>query len=176
VREHDGLLCVVLTLAILVTGSASRTIRTKEDDLSYAFVSVDASWQRCRVADLDSDLAAPLRFERSDVHDETAASVGTLTDADCQHVPRDHQMFNRGGQDEAVGRDDASVARVIHERTGAEVFGINDSVHHVGEDFEITIDANIVAVASHPVRDDAFAHLFFDERNDLDLVFNLVIR
>lgn len=169
-------MCVVLTLAILVAGLTGRTIRAKEDDLSYAFVGVDASWQRRRVADLDSDLAAPLRFERSDIHDETTTSIGTLTHADCQHVPRDHQMFNRGGQDEAVGRNDASVARVIHKRTGAEVLGVDDIVHHVSEDFEITIDANIVAIASHPVRDDAFAHLFFDERDNLDLVFDLIVR
>jgi hypothetical protein len=67
--------CLVLSLAILVTGLAN-LVRLEEENLAEALVGVDLRRQRRGVRDLERDEAFPLRFDWRDVHDDPAARVG----------------------------------------------------------------------------------------------------
>src|SRR5262249_58055967 len=61
--QGQALLVLVLALLVRVAGAADR-LGAEEQDLGDALVGVDLRRQRRRVADLDRDLAPPLRLQR----------------------------------------------------------------------------------------------------------------
>jgi hypothetical protein len=95
----DAGLLVVLAFTIFVGGLA--LVRgDEEQNLRDAFVGIYLGGQGGGVADFERDEALPLRLERGDVHDETAAGIGGLADTDRQHIARNAEVLDRTGQDE----------------------------------------------------------------------------
>src|SRR6185503_20654831 len=74
--------------------------------------------------------------------------------------------FDRPGEREAVGRDDADVGLAVDEAVRREVLGVDDRRIDVGEDLELVGDARVIAVGGEAVADAALAPLRFDERLD----------
>lgn len=139
----------------------------QEEELGDAFAGVDFGGEGRCIADFDGDAAAPFGFEGGDVDDDAAAGVSTFADADAEDIPWDFEVFDRLGEGEAIGRDDAEVAFDVDERFRVEVFGVDGAAPDVGEDFEMAIDADVVAVAGDAVGDDAGAvPLRFEGAND----------
>src|SRR5216684_8153158 len=83
-RQHDPLLRLVLSLAILIAGLAD-FVRLEEEDLAQPFIGVDLRRQWSGVRDLERDKPFPLRLEWRDVHNDPAARVGGLAHADGAH-------------------------------------------------------------------------------------------
>ena len=148
--------CWRLVLALLVgVRDLARLVALEEEHLGDALVGVDLGGQRRGVGDLEGDDALPLRLERRHVHDDPAARVGRLADADREHVARDAEVLDGAREGEGVGRDDADVALEVDEGARVEVLGVDDRGVDVGEDLELVGDADVVAVGRDAVRDHA---------------------
>src|SRR3954463_3653302 len=114
-QGHPGLL-LVLALLVGITGLANVVcVRLEEEDLAYPFVGVNLGGQGSGIADLQSDVAFPLRLERGHVGNDSAAGVGGFAHTDGQYVPRNAEVLDRAGQREAVGRHDAHITIEFHE-------------------------------------------------------------
>src|SRR6266567_4146832 len=101
--QGDALLALVLAPTVLVRGLAD-LVRLEENHLSDAFVGVDLRRKRRRVRELQRDKAFPLGLERCHVDDDAAAGVRRLSEANCEHVARDAEIFDGAGEGEGIGR------------------------------------------------------------------------
>src|ERR1019366_8043458 len=151
-----ALLALVLAAAVLVARLAD-LVALEEDDLSAALARVDLGRQRCRVAEFQRHVPLPLGLERRDVDDDSAARIGTLAEADRQHVSWNAEVLERAGQGEAVGRNHADIGVDIDEAFLVEVLRIDDGREDVREDLEFGRAADVVAVARGAVAEDAMA-------------------
>ena len=70
------------------------------------------------------------------------------------------------GQHKAVGRDYANIGLSVNKTLRREVFGVDDGVIDICEDFEIGGAARIIAIRRQSVGNIAFALLFFFEGFD----------
>src|SRR3546814_16164309 len=77
------------------------------------FRSVDLGRQRCRVREFERDVSFPAGFERGHVDDDPAARIGRFAEADHEHVVGHAELFDRAGEREAVGGDDAHVGLAL---------------------------------------------------------------
>src|SRR3546814_6779090 len=97
----------------------------------------------------------PAGVERGDVHDDAAARIGRLAEADHQDVARDAEIFDRAGERKAVRRDDADVGFAVDEILGVEFLGIDRGRIDVGEDLEFGGNARVIAIGGEAVADAA---------------------
>src|SRR4029077_12336354 len=139
-RQGDAALALVLA-GLVAVGDFAGLVALQEQELRGAFVGVYLGGQRRGVGEFQGDVALPLRLERCDVHDDAAARIGRLADADHQHVARDAEIFHGPRQGEGVGRDDADVGGAVDEAVVGEVLGVDHRRIDVGEDLEVTADA-----------------------------------
>src|SRR3546814_3324219 len=91
-------------------------------------------------------MAFPAGFERGDVHDDAAARIGRLAEADHQDVAGDAEIFDRAGERKAVRRDDADVGFAVDEILRVEFLGIDRGRIDVGEDLEFGGNARVIAI------------------------------
>src|SRR5688572_14219655 len=91
-RQRQPVLLLVLALLVRVRDLAG-LVALEEQHLRDALVRVDLGGQRGRVRDLQRDDALPLGLQRRHVHDDAAARVGRLAQADDQHVARDAEVL-----------------------------------------------------------------------------------
>src|SRR3954470_8483136 len=98
-RKNYPLLVLILPFAIFVAGLAG-LVGLEEEDLAESFVGVDLGGQGRGVRDLERNEAFPLGLERRDVHDDAAARIGALADADGQDVTGDLEVLHRPGERE----------------------------------------------------------------------------
>jgi hypothetical protein len=131
----------------------------QEQELARALIGVDLGGKRRGVGKFQRDMAFPARFQGGDVHDDPAARIGRLTEADHQHVARDAEIFDRAGQREAVGRDHADIGLAVDEAVGREVLGIDHRRIDIGEDLELVRHARVIAVGGQAIGDAAVAAL-----------------
>src|SRR4029453_3144439 len=110
-------------------------------------------------------MAFPAGLQRSHVHDDPAARIGRLAEADDEDVARDPEIFDRPGEREAVGRDDAYVRLPVSEPVRREVLGVDDRRIDVGEDLELVGDPRVIAVGRQAVAYAALAPLRLTERS-----------
>src|SRR5262249_26254827 len=122
--DHEGqrqtFLVLVLSFLVRIAGVAHR-LAAVEEDLRYPLAGVDLGGQRRRVADLDGNAAAPLRFQRRHIHYDAATRIRTLAHANRDDVARDLQVLDGLRQGEAVRRNETVIALHVHERRGVEV-------------------------------------------------------
>ena len=83
--------------------------------MSQSFAGVDARRQWRGIGDFQRYVTFPLRLEGCDVHDDAAARVGALADAEREHVARDAEILNAAGERKGVRRHEARLATHIHE-------------------------------------------------------------
>ncbi len=153
-RECQAGLILILAALVCVTYGAD-VLGSQEDHLGDAFIGVNLGWKRRGIADFDGDLAAPLWLKRRDIHNDAAAGVGALTNADGKDVARNINGLNRLGKGERIWRDHNVVAAGFSGVDGDEevvrkVLRVHDggaAAGGVGEDFELCSHANVVAVA-----------------------------
>src|SRR6185369_18054235 len=79
--QRDAALALVLAAAVLVARLAD-FVALEEEDLRAALARVDLGRQRCGVGELERDVAFPLGLEGSHVHDDSAARIRALAQAD----------------------------------------------------------------------------------------------
>ncbi len=65
----------------------------------------------------------PLRLEGRDVHDDAAARIGALADAERQHVARNAEILDAAREREGVRWHEAGLAAHIDERAESNAFG-----------------------------------------------------
>ena len=107
-------------------------------------------------------LAFPFGFQGRDVHDDAAAGIGRLAEADHQHVAGDAEILDRVGQREGVGRDDADVGLAIDEAVLVEGFRVDDgALSTLVKILNSSAHAGVVAVGGQAVGDHALAVLRF---------------
>src|SRR6266436_3291382 len=104
-------------------------------------------------------MTLPFRLERRHVHDDAAARVGRLADANHQHVTWNAEILDRAREREGIGWDDANIGIAVDEAVLVEILWIDYRRVDVGEDLEIGADAGVVAVGRQPIRNDALALL-----------------
>src|SRR3954454_2974412 len=107
-RQRNAALSLVLAAAVAIRRLA-RFVGLDKDHLRDAFVRVDARRKRRGVGELERDVPFPLRLERRDVHDDPAAGVGGLAEADSEDIARNTEVLHGAGEGERVGRDDADL-------------------------------------------------------------------
>src|SRR6516164_11371109 len=73
-RQHDSLLALVLAFFVPIAG-LTRLVALKKQNLTQAFIGIDAGRQRRRVGDLQRHKAFPFGLKWRDVHDDAAARV-----------------------------------------------------------------------------------------------------
>src|SRR5689334_19664327 len=86
-RQRERLLRLVLPLLVGIRGLA-HLVALEEEHLGDPLVGVDLGGERRRVRDLERHNPLPLGLEGSDVHDDPAAGVGRLPDADGEDAAR----------------------------------------------------------------------------------------
>ena len=118
-------------------------------------------------------MAFPARLERGHVHDDPAARIGALAEADHQHVFRHAEIFDCAGEREAVGRDDADIGLAVDEAPGIELFGIDHRTIDIGEDLEFGRDPRVIAVGREAIGDHPVAPLGLDEGLDHAMLLRL---
>jgi hypothetical protein len=102
----------------------------------------------------------PFGFERRHVHDDAAARIGRLAEADREHGPRNAEILHRARQREGIRRYHTDVAFEVHKTRFVETFRIDDCGVDIGEDLEFVGAAHVVAVTRGSVRDDAAVFVF----------------
>ena len=122
-------------------------VRLEEEHLRHAFVGVDLRRKVGGVGEFQGHLSFPLRLQRGDVDDDTAAGIGAFAQTDGQHVTRDAEILDGARQREAVRRDDAGVAGIIDEAVFVKVLGIDGGAVDIGENREFVTAADVIAVA-----------------------------
>src|ERR1700729_571617 len=80
-RQNNSLLLLILSLAIRIAGLA-RLVAVKEQNLAQSLVGVNLRRQRRGIRNLQRDKSLPLRLEGCHVHNNAAARIGRLPDAD----------------------------------------------------------------------------------------------
>jgi hypothetical protein len=154
--QRHAPLAHVLPAAILVRDLAD-LVGLEEDHLRHTLVRIDLGGQRRGVGELERHVPFPLGFEWRDVDDDPAARIGRFAEAHRQHVTRDAEILDRPGKRERIRRDDADLAREVHERTAVKILRIDDGRVDVREDLELRGAAHVVAVARGAVGNDALA-------------------
>src|ERR1700687_5972258 len=135
-RQHDPLLRLVFTFAVVVAYFAD-FVGLEEEDLTQAFVGVDAGREGRGVRDFEGDETFPLGLEWGHVDDDAAARVGALTDADRQYGAGNLEVLDGACQGKRVGRHDADIGLHGDKRALVKVFGVDDRRIYVGENFEL---------------------------------------
>src|SRR5689334_8784267 len=97
--QYDSLLCLVFAFPISVAGLAD-LIRLEEYDLAEALIRINPGGERRSVRDFESDKSLPLRLEGRHIHNDAAAGIGALADADREHAARNLEIFDRARQSE----------------------------------------------------------------------------
>src|SRR5690606_32782440 len=151
--QRHALLSLIFPAAILIRDLAD-LVRFQEQHLRHTLVGVNLRRERRRVRELERDVAFPFRLERRHVHDDAAARIRGLAQADRQDVPRDSEILDRARQGERVGRNDADVRFDVDEAAGIEVLRVDDRRVDVREDLELVRATHVVAVARRAVRND----------------------
>src|SRR5258707_4369459 len=99
-KRNPHLRLILALLVSIAPPTLVALVRRENQHLRNAFVGVDAGGEGRRVRDLECDESLPLRLERRDVGDDAAAGVGTLADADGEHVAGDAEILHRARQSE----------------------------------------------------------------------------
>lgn len=152
-RHGDPALLHVLTATIGVAGLA-RLTGLEKDHLGQPLVGVDLCRERSGVGNLKGDMPLPLRFEGGHIHDDAAACVGRLADADGEDVTGNAEVLDATCKGEGIGRDDADIGLDIDERLLIELLGIDHRAVDVGEDLELIRHPEVISVAGESVTDD----------------------
>ena len=161
------MLPLVLPAAVFVRGLA-HLIAFEEQHLRTAFARVDLGRQRRGVAEFERHIAFPFGLERRDVDDDPAPGVGTLAQADREHIARNAEVLDGARERETVGRNDADIALDIDETLFVEILRVDDGAVDVGEHLEFVSAANVVAVTRRSITDDALVlAVAIDDRTDL---------
>ena len=92
-RQRHAALTHIFARAVTVACFAA-LVALQEQELARAFIGVDFRRQRGGVGKFQRHMAFPAGFERGDVHDDPAASVRALPDAQHQSVSRDPEVFH----------------------------------------------------------------------------------
>lgn len=150
-------------------------ISPEKKNLRDAFVGIDASGKRCGVANLDGDLASPLGFKWGYVDNDATASISALAQADGQNVARNFEILNRLSQGKTVRRNNTAISINIDKCPRAELLGIDDLPINIGEDFEVSAYADIVAVTGNTIGDYALGDLILGKGNNLDFFLDLPV-
>lgn len=153
---------MILAAAIFV-GDAALFVGLEEDDLTDAFVDVDAKREVCEVGEFDDEAARPTGFERRGVDQESGARVSRFTHRDAGHVARHLEGLDRHAQGVRVRRHEViaravfrAVERRLDERRIVEAFGIDLPAVEGREDAEAVVrEAHVVAVGRRSGGDDA---------------------
>src|SRR5690606_7587730 len=163
--EGHAALAHVLAGAVGIADFA-RLVALKKQELAGAFVRIDLGGERRGVREFQRHVAFPFGLERGHVHDDAAAGISALAEADHQHVARDAEVLDRAGECERVGRDHADVGFAVDEAVGGEVLGVDHCAVDVGEDLELVGHPRVVAIARPAVGDAPLAALGLYERLD----------
>ena len=92
-------------------------------------------------------MAFPFGLEWGHIHDDAAARIGALSNADRQDVPRNSEILDAPSQRERIWRHNAGVALQIDKGLRIEVLRINDRVKHIGEHLELIRHPQVITVA-----------------------------
>src|SRR5690606_29946296 len=79
--EGHPALAHIFAGAVGIAGLAG-LVALEEEELAGALIGVDLGGERRRVAELQRDMALPAGLERGHVHDDAAARIGGLAEAD----------------------------------------------------------------------------------------------
>ena len=153
-RECQAGLILILATLICVTHSAD-AFGPQEDHLSDPLIGINLGWKWRGVTDFDGDLAAPFWLKRRDIHNDAAAGVGALANADGKDVARNINGLDGLGEGERIWRDHNVIAAGFggvdgDEQVVRKVLRVDDggaTAGGVGEDFELCSHADVVAVA-----------------------------
>src|SRR3546814_260053 len=133
---RDALLPHIFPRAAAVARLA-RLVTLEEQELARAVIGIDFGGQGGGVRKFERHMPFPAGFERGDVHDDAAARIGRLAEADHQDVAGDAEIFDRAGERKAVRRDDAAVGFAADEILGVEFLGIERGRIDVGAGLEL---------------------------------------
>src|SRR5262249_22520479 len=131
-RQRQAFLVLILALLVRVTGAADR-LGAEEENLSDAFVGVDLGRQWCRIADLDRNLAPPLRFQRGNVDDYPAARKRRFAQTNREDVAWDLEILDGLRQRKAVGRDQTVVGLDVYEGVRCEILRVDNGAINIGK-------------------------------------------
>src|SRR3546814_1251341 len=87
--QGDAALAHILAGAVGV-GDLAGLVRLQEQELARTFVRVDLRRQRRGVREFEGNVPLPLGFQRRHVHDDAAACVSRLAEADDHHRSEEH--------------------------------------------------------------------------------------
>ena len=152
-RQGDAPLALVLAATVTVRDLAD-LVGLEEQHLGAALAGVDLGRQRRGVGKLQRHIAFPLRLEGRHVHDDSAARIRVLVQADGEHVARNAEIFHGARQRKAVGRNDANLALEIDKALFVKVLRVHHRAVNVGEYLEFRRAANVIAIAGSAVADD----------------------
>src|SRR6218665_2157105 len=172
-RQGHPALAHIFAGAVGIAGLAG-LVALEEEELAGALIGIDLRRERRGVAELERDMAFPARLERGHVHDDAAAGISGLAEADDEHVARHPEIFDRAGEGKAVGRDDAAIGLAVDEAGVREILGIDHRAVDVREDLELVGDAGVIAVGGEAIGDAALAALRFHERLDHAVALRLL--
>src|SRR5471032_279001 len=151
--------------------SLADLVAFEEENLRHAFVRVDFGRQRCRIREFERHVTFPFGLERRHVHNDPAARIGGLAEANRQARARNPEILDRPRKREGVRRDDADVALEVDERFLVEILRVDNRRIDVGEDLEFVCHTNVITVAGRAIAHDLAAifghsHLVAHERLD----------
>src|ERR1700754_130638 len=159
--QRDAALALVLAATVGV-GHSALLVGLEQEHLRHAFVSVDFCGQRGGVGELQGHVTLPLRLERGHVHDDAAAGIRALAEADREHLARNAEVLNGACQGERIRRDDADVRLDVDEAALVERLRIDDRGVDVREHLELVGAADVVAVAGRAIRHQPVAVALLD--------------
>ncbi|MDX6713088.1 MAG: hypothetical protein QOH96_4104 [Blastocatellia bacterium] len=127
-----SMLPLILPSPVLIGGFAY-FVSFEEYDLGNAFVGIDFGGKRCRVGELECDVAFPFRFEGCDIYDDTAAGVGAFPETDRQDVAGDSKIFDRARQGETIRWNDDRVTFDVDKIVRVKVLWVDDGAVQIGK-------------------------------------------
>ena len=149
-QPPGGLGTVAEALAGARGGGAARRSEPEE---APRLARVHLRRERRGVGQHKRHLALPLGLQRRHVHDDPAARVGRLPDAERQDVARDLQPLDRARERERLRRDVAVVALHLDDVALVERFRVDLARPDVGEDLEPPPAPHVVPVARRSALD-----------------------
>jgi hypothetical protein len=108
------MLTLVFPTTVFIRG-LTYFVRLEKDHLGHTLIRINFGGERSRVREFQCHESLPLRFEWSDIDDNTAPGIGRLTQTDSQDITRDTKVFNGPSQCKGIRRDDADIVLYIYE-------------------------------------------------------------